>query len=24
VTLRHEIGHLLGFSEDELHERGHG
>jgi predicted Zn-dependent protease with MMP-like domain/Flp pilus assembly protein TadD len=24
VTLRHEVGHLLGFSEDELHERGHG
>ena len=24
VTLRHEVGHLLGFSEDDLHERGHG
>jgi predicted Zn-dependent protease with MMP-like domain/Flp pilus assembly protein TadD len=24
VTLKHEIGHLLGFTEDELHERGHG
>ena len=24
VTVRHEIGHLLGFSDDELHERGHG
>ncbi len=24
ITLRHEIGHLLGFSEDELHEHGHG
>ena len=24
VTLKHEIGHLLGFSEEELHERGHG
>lgn len=24
VTLKHEIGHLLGFSDEELHERGHG
>ena len=23
VTIKHEIGHLLGFSEDELHERGY-
>lgn len=23
VTLRHEIGHLLGFSEEDLEERGH-
>jgi predicted Zn-dependent protease with MMP-like domain/cytochrome c-type biogenesis protein CcmH/NrfG len=23
VTLKHEVGHLLGFSEEELHERGY-